>query len=259
MDSLEKITLFYKGRKKLLDRTNHNSQPSLARRALYVEKYYKYKSQKIHKFKSNDHLFCVKFNSSLPANPLKMETISLKRKSQMKTFQAKKASRKELEKILKWGIFYNKQNNRFTVPCGGALYHYEIYLCLLRSYLLPLGLYRYNPQSYTLGLIKKGNYMEKAVDVMACYLDRLRTSTGIMLFTSNLSESMRKYDYRSERLILLDIGHLMHSMNLSLTACGYGVSNMGGGLDKSILQFLGENKRSNYIASLFFGGLKDET
>jgi len=78
-----------------------------------------------------------------------------------------------------------------------------------------------------------------------------------MLFTSNLTESRTKYQHLSERLALLDIGHLMHSMNLSFTAAGYGVSNIGGGKAKKIIEFLSETKKSNYIASIYFGGKSD--
>ena len=87
--------------------------------------------------------------------------------------------------------------------------------------------------------------------------DRLRSSSGVIFLISNMSEPRQKHDYRSERLILLDIGHLMHSLNLSFTIAGYGVSNIGSGIDKEIIKFLGES-RSNYIASIFFGGRNKE-
>ena len=259
MSSMEKVALMYYGKSKtqVLERTNYNSKPSVLRLGTSVRNWTKYKQDQKgddNKFRSNKHLFYIKFDASLPESSLSMKTVYLKRRSQMTAFKPKKISRKDLERILKWGIFYNGQNSRFTVPCGGALYHYEIYLCLFRSYLLPLGIYRYNPQTYTLALIKKGDYIEEAAEALNCYFDRLRSSTGIICFVSNLSESRRKYDFRSERLILLDMGHIMHSMNLSLTASGYGVSNIGGGMDKKVIQFLGETKRSNYIASIFFGG-----
>ena len=259
MSNLEKITLLYKGKSNLLERTNYNSYPSRLKNAVSVSRYYQYRKPKDDKFQSNNQFFQIKFNSSFPESPLRMTSLSLKRKSRMTAFHPRKASRKDLERMLKWSIFYNSRNKHFTVPCGGALYHYEIYLCLFRSYLLPLGLYRYNPQIYTLGLIKKGNLMENVVSLFNVYLDRLRSATGIILLTSDLSESQQKYEHRSERLILLDVGHLMHSMNLSFTACGYGVSNIGAGLDTDIIKFLGESKRSNYIASLFFGGVEKES
>ena len=244
----------YKGKPSILNRTNYNSQPSRLKTAMSVRRYYQYHKPKDDKFQSNSQLFCVRFDSSFPKNSLQMKTLYLKRRSQMTPFYHRKVSRKDLERILKWGIFYDEKNKHFTVPCGGGLYHYEIYLCLFQSYLLPLGLYRYNPQNYTLGLVKRGYFMEDAVDVINVYLDRLRSASGVVFITSSLSESRQKYDYRSERLILLDIGHLMHSLNLAFTACGYGVSNIGGGLDKKIINFLSESERSNYIASLFFGG-----
>ena len=75
-----------------------------------------------------------------------------------------------------------------------------------------------------------------------------------MLFTSDLTESKTKYQHLSERLILLDMGHIMHSMNLSFTSAGYGVSNIGGGRARKIIEFLGETRKSNYIASIYFGG-----
>ena len=259
MSNIEKIALMYKGKPHILERTNYNSWPSQMKAALSVNRYYNSHKQKDNKFQSNNHLLCVKFDSSFPENPLVMNTLYLKRKSQMTEFLPRKVSRKDLEKILKWSLFYNNQNRRFTVPCGGALYHYEIYLCLFRSHLLPLGLYRYNPQTYTLGLIRRGNLMENIVGLFDVYLDRLRSASGVIFLISDLSESRQKYEYRSERLILLDIGHVMHSMNLSLTSAGYGVSNIGAGRDTNIIKFLTESKRSNYIASLFFGGREKES
>lgn len=254
MSNIEKISLMYKGKKHTLNRTNYNSQPSQSKVATSIRRYIQNYKPKDNKFESNSHLFQIKFDSSFPKNPLKMETVYLNRQSQMKPFKHKKVSRWDLERILKWGIFYNKKNKRFTVPCGGALYHYEIYICLFHSYLLPLGLYRYNPQNYTLGLIKKGNLIESAVDAMSAYLDRLNSASGVIFITSNLSESKQKYEFLSERIIPLDIGHLMHSLNLSFTACGYGVSNIAAGINRKVIKFLGESEKSNYIASLYFGG-----
>lgn len=254
MSNTEKIILMYKGKKHNLNRTNYNSRPSESKITTSVKRYYQQSKPKDNKFKSNSHLFQIKFDDSFPKISLKMETIYLNRESQMTPFAHKKVSRHDLERILKWGIFYNKKTKRFTVPCGGALYHYEIYLCLFRSHLLPLGLYRYNPQSYTLGLIKKGGFIKSAVDVLNCYFDRLTSASGVILIISNPAESKQKYDFLSERIIPLDVGHLMHSFNLSFTACGYGVSNIAGGINRKVIQFLGENENSNYIASLYFGG-----
>ena len=255
MSNMEKIAILYYGKSKTqaLEQTNYNNALSLLRVNSSMENYIKYYKAKDDKFKSNSQLFSVKFDSSFPESSLNMKNLYLDRRSQTKAFSSKKISRAELEKILKWGIFYNQETKRFTVPCGGGLYHYEIYICLFQSYLLPLGLYRYNPQTFELGLIKRGNYRKEAVDILACYFDRLNSSTGVVFLTSDLSESKQKYNFLSERIALLDVGHLMHSLNLSFTAVGYGVSNIAGGIGKKIIKFLGEN-RSNYIASLFFGG-----
>ena len=256
--NLEKIASMYygKSKSKILIQTHHGGAPGSLRVLKSVNSYSKTYPRNPNKFKSNEAFFCVKFNSFLPEIPLKMEEVYLKRQSQRVPFRPKKISRDDLEKILKWGLFYKEKDKSFTVPCGGALYHYEIYLCLFQSHLLPLGLYRYNPQTYTLALIKKGNLLESAEKALSCYLDRLRTSTGVMFFTSDLSESRTKYQHLSERLILLDMGHIMHSMNLAFTAMGYGVSNIGGGKAREIIDFLSESKKSNYIASIYFGGLK---
>ena len=255
MSNLEKIALMYygKSRSKILPRTHYNSRPAGLKAKKSIENYNRSYKRNPNKFKSNDHLFCVQFNSSLPKIPHKMETVYLNRTSQQKPFTPRKATRGDLEKVLKWGLYYNEENSRFTVPCGGALYHYEIYICLFRSHLLPLGIYRYNPQSQTLALIKKGDFLKRAEKLLNCYLDRLKTSTGIMFFTSNLTESRTKYNFLSERLILLDVGHIMHSMNLAFTIGGWGVSNIGGGRHREIINFLSET-RSYYIASIYFGG-----
>ena len=256
MSNLEKIASMYygKSKSKILPQTHFESQPGSWRVQTSIAKYFKTYPWDPNKFKSDEKLFHIKFNSTLPEIPLKMEDVYLRRRTHQLPFRPKKISRMELEKILKWGIFYNQESNRFTVPCGGGLYHYEIYLCLFQSYILPLGLYRYNPQAYTLALIRKGNLLQSSERVVDGYLDRLRTSTGIMLFTSNLSESRIKYQHLSERHILLDVGHIMHSMNLAFTAAGYGVSNIGCGKARDIIDFLNESKKSHYIASIYFGG-----
>ena len=126
MSYMEKVALMYYGKSKMkaLERTNYNSAPSILRANTFKNNYERYKQHQKGdelKFKSNNHLFNIKFDTSLPENPLSMKTIYLKRRSQVTAFKSKKISRKDLEKILKWGIFYNKLNNRFTVPCGGGL------------------------------------------------------------------------------------------------------------------------------------------
>ena len=160
-----------KAGQKILTQTHYASSPGSLRVKTSVDRYLKTYRRDPSKFRSNRHLFCIKYNSSLPEMPLRMEEVYLKRRSQRDSFHSKLKKCPEViwKKYSNGAFFYNNQTSHFTVPCGGALYHYEIYICLFQTYLLPLGLYRYNPQTYTLALIKKGNFMKSAEDALNCY------------------------------------------------------------------------------------------
>jgi len=120
ISNLEKIILMYygKSKSKILNQTHHSGLLNSLRVNASIDNYFKTYKRNPDKFKSSNHLFYIKFNSSMPEFPLKMEEIYLKRRSHRDPFQSKKISRSDLEKILKWGIFYNEKNNHFTVPCG---------------------------------------------------------------------------------------------------------------------------------------------
>lgn len=257
VNNLEMVNLIYKGEPSILERTTMHSQPSLLRFSNSINNYLARTKNhpRENKFQSNKQLFRVQFDSHLPKIPATLREVYLNRKSCKDSFKDKKATRQDLESILKWGLFYKQETKSFTVPCGGGLYHYEIYLCLLRSHLLPLGLYRYNPQEFNLGLIKKGDYIEDIMSLLNhAYPEKVKSATGCVLLVSNHQVCRQKYDVRADRFILLDIGHLMHSFNLSCIANNYGVCNLGAGIDKNIIKFLEEPGQSLFVSSFLFGG-----
>ena len=136
-----------------------------------------------------------------------------------------------------------------SAASAGALYPIEIYLAAFNVAALDQGLYHYNIRDRALTLLRKGLFREfsgnalndiPSADMSACFL-----ISGIFYRTA------WKYRERAMRYVLLDAGHVIENLRLSLNAEGLRHAIHYDFDDTRLNRFVGlDEKRETCLASL---------
>ncbi len=124
-----------------------------------------------------------------------------------------------------------------AAPSGGALYPIEIYVALLQSQDVPVGLYHYNPRDHILEDLRRADIQEKLAKAVT-YPQIIRSCSVVFLLTGLFQRSRFKYGERGYRLILLEAGHIAQNLCLMATALELGSLCLAGFYDDEIDQIL---------------------
>ncbi|MBN1697291.1 MAG: SagB/ThcOx family dehydrogenase [Spirochaetales bacterium] len=114
-----------------------------------------------------------------------------------------------------------------AVPSGGALYPLEMYIVLLSARDIPAGLYHYNVIDHSVELLSAGDYRADMLNIMPNQFS-LDTASAIVVISAIFSRNTIKYGERGYRFVLLDAGHLMQNVHLSVTSMDLGCYAVGG-------------------------------
>ena len=160
-----------------------------------------------------------------------------KRHSQVHKEIEHKISIQEVSEVL-WAGYGKTSRGRRTVGSGGALYPCELYPIILNSSDTPHGLYHYNPETCMIELLsdedKIFNYRNYIMG-----LDNFNHISLIVLVTASFGRMDFKYDARSYRYILIEVGSIVQNMALAATKYGLMSCQMGGTDDRLCEKLLG--------------------
>jgi SagB-type dehydrogenase family enzyme len=112
------------------------------------------------------------------------------------------------------GSFYYR-----SVPSAGALYPCELYLETERVDKMEPGLYHYAVHRHGLVPLRRGRYSRIVEEFLVSRIDRPALAT--IFVTAIFFRSSWKYGDRAYRYHLLDAGHLIEGLLLSLQALGF--------------------------------------
>jgi SagB-type dehydrogenase family enzyme len=128
-----------------------------------------------------------------------------------------------------------------TVPSGGGLYPLELYFYQRGDVAgLDAGIYHYSPALNALHFVKPGNFDEQLAHALVEFQSGLARDLSVVVFiTALFQRSVFKYRNKGYRFCLLEAGHVAQNLNLSATALGLGVINIGGFFDRRIDDLLG--------------------
>jgi SagB-type dehydrogenase family enzyme len=135
-------------------------------------------------------------------------------------------------------------------PSGGALYPTEIYVFCNNVVNAPSGLYHFNSLTMELVLIAPEQSGEELAHI-CCDQSLAKTVPAVIIFTSVIQRSLRKYGARGYRYALLEIGHAAQNMLLSCSAYGLACMTTGGFYDDQLNMFLGvdgNDETAMYVA-----------
>lgn len=160
-----------------------------------------------------------------------------------------------------YGMTRHNQDNPYihrgfrTVPSGGALYPLELYFYHGGSVDgLPAGIYHYAPDANALHRIASGKCDAALSRGLVEFQRDLAAQLSVTIFiTALFNRSVFKYRDKGYRFTLLEAGHVAQNINLTATALGFGVVNLGGFYDRVIDELLGLDGLNHSI--LYMNGL----
>ena len=128
-----------------------------------------------------------------------------------------------------------------SVPSGGGLYPLELYFYQRGDVAgLAPGIYHYSPALNALHFVKPGNFDDALAHGLVEFQSGLARQLSVVVFiTALFQRSVFKYRNKGYRFCLLEAGHVAQNLNLSATALGLGVINIGGFFDRRIDALLG--------------------
>jgi ribosomal protein S12 methylthiotransferase accessory factor len=177
----------------------------------------------------------------------------------VRRFSKEAIEQSQLETIL-WCAYgrLNKDSYKRTVPSGGALYPLRLNLVLFQK----VG--SYTPGIYKISHNEKGGVglvmiSENQDDARGDFIDPMtvHNSNGVLVISSDVSESSKKYGNRSFHYSVLEAGHVAQNFLLSGSEQSVGMVEIGGYYDDMIKKTIGNSENETPIISIVFG--KEDT
>ncbi len=111
-----------------------------------------------------------------------------------------------------------------TVPSGGGLYSYQIYIVSLAINKLPVGIYEYIVNKDILYQVDSKDIIDNLIRAYTVTDDAISISRAnyLILFVATPWKSMRKYGSKGLRFALQELGAISQSFHLTMVALGLG-------------------------------------
>jgi SagB-type dehydrogenase family enzyme len=165
----------------------------------------------------------------------------IKNRRSVRGFAGRHVSKAELSNLL-WaaqGITARQRNFSFrAAPSAGALYPMETYLVVNRVQGLEPGIYRYETESHSLALLKKGDFSD-AVARAAYNQETVGAAGMVFIWSAIFARSTWKYKERAYRYIYIEAGHIAQNLALAAAALGLGSCPVGAFDDGEMNNLLG--------------------
>ncbi len=147
-----------------------------------------------------------------------------------------------------------------TCPSAGALYPLIIYVVVgeksvvidpSKNLYLPAGIYRYDPYTHTLKLVKKGDFREELAKA-AVNQPWVRNAAIDIVITAIYEKTTRVYGERGIRYVHMEAGHAGQNIYLEAAALGLGTVVVGAFYDDWVKEIIGATPRETplYIIPL---------
>lgn len=140
-----------------------------------------------------------------------------------------------------------------SYPSGGALYPVEFYIVLLRSDFPAPCIAHYDPRTHELALIDESAAIGT---IEAAFTNPAELSGAAMLViaTAVFQRSTGKYNARGYRFALLEAGHAMQNLCLSVSAQGFGACLCGGYYDDAVNRLIEADGVTESVVSVLIVG-----
>jgi SagB-type dehydrogenase family enzyme len=166
---------------------------------------------------------------------------AIQRRRSARQYAAQPMTREELSRVLHLasGISADRFGNaRRTAPSSGALYPVELYPIVHNVEGVERGVYHYGYVEHQLELVRAGDFRQRLVD--QALQQEFLGQCGVVVFMTQILQRMRpKYQDRSYRYGLVEVGHIGQNLYLAATSMGLGACGVGAFMDDDINEMLG--------------------
>lgn len=137
-----------------------------------------------------------------------------------------------------------------TVPSAGARHSFETYLVIQHVEGLKTGVYRYQPFDHQLVYLFTAENLPEKMTALASEQPFVGNSAVCFIWSSIPYRMEWRYGIESERVILMDVGHLCQNLYLAAESIGCGTCGVGAYEQAALDQFLGLDGRDEFVIYL---------
>jgi SagB-type dehydrogenase family enzyme len=137
-----------------------------------------------------------------------------------------------------------------TVPSAGARHSFETYLVIQHVEGLKTGVYRYLPFDHQLVYLFTAENLPEKMTALASEQPFVGNSAVCFIWSSIPYRMEWRYGIESERVILMDVGHLCQNLYLAAESIGCGTCGVGAYEQAALDQFLGLDGRDEFVIYL---------
>ena len=144
-------------------------------------------------------------------------------------------------------------------PSGGSRHPIEPYFIANRIEGLTSGIYHYDVETHSVGLLEEGQFSDTCVDICSGQ-EWVRKAPVLFIMTAMLKRSMWKYEHsHAFRVINLDAGHLGQTFHLVCQSLGLGPFTSGASNNRLLEKLLGVNPIEQPVVYLCVTGYPDQS
>jgi SagB-type dehydrogenase family enzyme len=179
---------------------------------------------------------------------------SVARRRSIRTYKPGPVTIDEVSQLLWAAQGITGENGFRAAPSGGATYPLETYLVAGDADGLEPGLYRYDPASHSLTLVKSGDMRAELAEAalgQPCVGD----AAAIIVLAAIYERTTDRYGDRGKMYVHMDVGHAAQNVLLQATALGLGAVPVGAFRTRTIGGMLGFSETELPIYLLPIGRL----
>ncbi len=137
-----------------------------------------------------------------------------------------------------------------TVPSAGARHSFETYLVIQHVEGLKTGVYRYLPFEHQLVFLFTAENLPEKLTALASDQPFVGNSAVCFIWSSIPYRMEWRYGLDSERVILMDVGHVCQNLYLAAESIGCGTCGVAAYEQASLDQFLGLDGKDEFVIYL---------
>jgi SagB-type dehydrogenase family enzyme len=137
-----------------------------------------------------------------------------------------------------------------TVPSAGARHSFETYLVLQRVEGLKTGVYRYLPFDHKLVFLFSAENLPEKMTALGSGQPFVGNCAACFIWSSIPYRMEWRYGFHSERVILMDVGHVCQNLYLAAESIGCGTCGVAAYEQEALDEFLGLDGQDEFVIYL---------
>jgi SagB-type dehydrogenase family enzyme len=193
----------------------------------------------------------IKLPPAKATGQMPLEEAIQKRKS-VRKYSAKELTSEQVAQILWAANGANPRTKSFVarnVPSAGGVFPMAVYL------LDKNGLYRYQPLTHSLALIKEGDKRKELAEAALGhgFIEKVPVN---LVITADVAKCAQRYGDRAQRYTDIEAGHIGQNVSLQAVALGLGTVMVGAFNDEAVKEVLAlpANEAPLYIIPVGYAG-----